>query len=118
MVALGITFSDCGVCEVRKTISRQDDSAGAPTWRGRLRATGGHLCALGRTRSRLERAPHRQLRTEIRWLSRAYVEPDVLMPDRIPALRADHAADVGASTSCRFARPMPGSRTRTRRRRR
>ena len=55
--------------------------------------TGGRLYAPGRTRSRLEPAPHIQFRTDIVRISRAHAEPDVLMPDRVPALLADHPAD-------------------------
>ena len=82
-----------------KVISRQDDSAGAPAWLGGPRATGGRLSAQGRTQSRLEPAPHIQFRTDIVRISRARAEPDVLMPDRIPALLADHPADDAVTVS-------------------
>src|SRR5271170_8380949 len=54
------------------------------------------MCLLGRRVLgwwHLEPAPHIQLRTDLVRISRAYAEPDVLMPDRIPALLADHPAD-------------------------
>src|SRR5258708_5730972 len=88
-----ITFVTGGVCEVSEAISRRDDSAGAPARLGGPRATRGLLSAPGRTRSRLEPAPHIQLRRDIVRISRAHAEPDVLMADRIPALLADHPTD-------------------------